>query len=273
MSQGMGADDIVADLHVHTTVSDGTLTLEALPEAAQRAGIQVVAVTDHDRIHPELDGPLSQREGVTILRGIELRVDAGFGAVDLLGYGLRETDALIAELDRLQRDRVDRAQRIIARVEAETGIQLDVVPSEGIGRPHIARAIERSDAPYDYEGAFNHLIGNDGPCYVARDLTSFHRGVELLKEACALVGLAHPFRYESPESALDLCARLDAVERYYPYDGHEPDLERLDRLIAEQELLTTGGSDAHGGSVGKTGLPGTEWSTLRRVITSRVPQG
>ncbi|OYR81429.1 histidinol-phosphatase, partial [Halorubrum distributum] len=62
------ADPIVADLHAHTTVSDGTLTLSEVPAAAREAGVDWVAVTDHDRIHPGLDAPVVERDGVRVVR-------------------------------------------------------------------------------------------------------------------------------------------------------------------------------------------------------------
>ncbi|WP_101295082.1 PHP domain-containing protein [Halegenticoccus soli] len=250
----MGDARPVADLHVHTTASDGELTLAAVPAAARAAGVECVAITDHDRYHPGLDDPVERRGGVTVVRGLELRVDADPRPVDLLGYAVRPTEALTAELDRLQRDRVERGAEIVARVESSLGVDLGIEAREGIGRPHVARAIEASDAPYDYQGAFDHLIGDGGPCYVPRRLTPFERGVELLSETCAVTSLAHPFRYDDPERALALTAHLDAVERYYPYD-REVDAALLDRVIAERDLLATGGSDAHGTELGLAGPP------------------
>ncbi|WP_435145393.1 PHP domain-containing protein [Halobaculum sp. P14] len=256
---------VVADLHAHTTVSDGTLTLETLPAAADRAGVDVVALTDHDRLHPGLDEPVSTVGGVTVVRGIELRVETAAERVDLLGYGVTETDALSEECDRLQRDRVDRGRRIIEAVEAELGVDLDVEPREGLGRPHIARAIADSDAPYDVDRAFDELIGDDGPCFVPRDVTPFDRGVDLLREACDLVGLAHPFRYDDPDAAIERCADLDAVERFYPYDRHDVDEDpgRIEAAAVEHDLLLTGGSDAHDERLGVAGLDREHWHRVR----------
>ncbi len=166
----------VADLHLHTTVSDGVLTLAELPAAAEAGGVEAVAVTDHDRYHPGLESPVQRIDGVTVIRGIELRADAGDQRVDLLGYGLEETPGLAAECDRIQRDRQSRGRRMVERVEAETGVELDVEIAPGLGRPDVARAVEASDAPYDYGGAFDELIGNGRPCYVARDVPSVETG-------------------------------------------------------------------------------------------------
>ena len=255
---GPGDQPPVADLHVHTVASDGTLTVEELPDAAREAGIGVVAVTDHDRIHPELDAPVQEVDGVTVIRGIELRVDAGDQRLDLLGYGVVATDGLREMTDRIQTNRKHRAAAIVDRVEAHVGVELDIELREGIGRPTIARAIADSDAPYNYSGAFEHLIGGDAPCYVAREIPTITDGVETLRKACSVVGLAHPFRYSDPEAALDRARELDAVERYYPYSGSSADHadpDRVDALASEAGLLRTGGSDAHNRTLGVAGPP------------------
>jgi predicted metal-dependent phosphoesterase TrpH len=251
-----------ADLHVHTTASDGTLTVDEVPEAARRAGVETVAITDHDRLHPALDAPVTTIDGVEVVRGVELRVDAGDIRVDLLGYAVRDDAALTAELDRLQADRIERARTIADRVERLVGVDLDIDPTDGVGRPHIARAIAASEAPYDYQAAFDRLIGSDCPCYVARDIPTFDEGHHLLDGACAVVSLAHPFRYPDTERALDLARELDAVERYYAY-GRPVDTDRLDRLVDEAGLLRTGGSDAHDRTLGTAGLSGDEAAAFR----------
>lgn len=256
------------DLHVHTTASDGTLTIDELPAAATRAGVEWVAVTDHDRIHPELDAPITDRDGVTIVRGIELRVETDDQRLDLLGYGVEPTDGLVAECDRLQQDRIDRASEIIDCVESRLGVTLDISPAPGIGRPHIAGAIAESDAADGYQAAFDELIGNGCPCYVAREITPFDRGVDLLTEACPVVALAHPLRYDDPAAALDQAAALDAVERYYPYD-RAVDHTVVDDAIDRHDLLATGGSDAHDRTLGRAGPPPAALGRFRQQLEKR----
>ena len=248
--------NVIADLHVHTTASDGRLTVPELPTAARRAGVDVVAVTDHDRLHPALDAPVTTLDGVTVIRGIELQVETATGRVDLLGYGVEETAALRAELDRLQTD----------RIEDHLDVSIDVAFEPGVGRPHVARAVDASPADCDYAGAFERFIGDDGPCYVSRDVPSVDRGLGLLSDACAVVSLAHPFRYADFDGALELAADLDAIERYYPY-GRPVDEARLDDVIAAHDLLVTGGSDAHDRRLGVAGLTATAYAP----IASRLP--
>ncbi|MFB6123268.1 MAG: PHP domain-containing protein [Haloferacaceae archaeon] len=258
---------VVADLHVHTTASDGQLTLDEVPVAARKAGLSTVAVTDHDRVHPGLDAPVTTRGGITVVRGIELRVDAGPERVDLLGYGVERTDALDAEIERLQRDRVERARRIVARVEGRLDVDLDLEVHDGVGRPHVARAVEESEADCGYQEAFDRLIGDDGPCYVAREIPTFERGASLLADACALVSLAHPFRYDDPEAALGLTATLDGVERYYPYE-RPVDPTPIDRAIDRYDLVATGGSDAHDATLGRAGLD----ESASEAVLSKLPK-
>jgi hypothetical protein len=259
-----------ADLHVHTTNSDGELELEEIPATAADAGLAAVAVTDHDRVHPGLDAPLERIDGIDVIRGIELRVEVTSldERIDLLGYGVTESSALRAELDRLQADRKTRAARIIERVEDELDLALDVEVREGIGRPHIARAIDtHPDTELSYQDAFDELIADGRPCFVPREVTSFETGVDLLSEACGVVGLAHPYRYDDPEAVLELASRLDAVECRYPYSDPATDWRPdLDVRTAERyDLLVTGGSDAHEKQLGRTGMLEPEYDRLLDV--------
>ena len=256
---------VVADLHVHTTNSDGQLTLETLPSAASAAGVETVAVTDHDRVHPEIDDPVTTIDGLTVISGIELRVDAGDQRVDLLGYGVEQTPELTAMVQDLQANRIERARAIVDCVEDETGATLDIALEPGVGRPHIARAVEASDAPYDYGDAFEQLIGDDCPCYVAREIPSFEAGRECLQTACAFVGLAHPLRYDAPGSALELTSELDAVELHYPY-GREVDTSPVRDAAERHDLLVTGGSDAHDERLGVAGLDSEGFRPLRERL-------
>jgi hypothetical protein len=265
---------VYADLHVHTATSDGQLTLAALPAAARDAGVEVVAVTDHDRANPDLDAPIVELDGITVVHGIELRVETPVQRVDLLGYGLDPTPELWAETDRLGADRRRRARRIVACLEAELGVELDLPIEDHTGRPHIARAVvSHPETEYDSIGAvFEAWIGEGRPCFVPRNVPSFERGVALLREAARVVGLAHPFRYDDPEAALDRCDALDAVERFYPYDRPvtgEPvvDESLLDATVERYDLLETGGSDAHGTELGTAGLDRETYGRLEAVLS------
>ena len=259
-----------ADLHVHTDNSDGVLSLDAIPKAAREAGIDAVAITDHDRPHPALSAPVVETGGVTLIHGIELRVDSPAGRIDLLGYGLDPTPALQEECRRLQRDRRERGEELIDRVETRLGLDLDLVPFEGIGRPHVARAVaDHPGTEYDASDAFEHLIGDDGPCYVERSIPAFGHGRSLLAEACSIVALAHPLRYDHPEAALKLADDLDAVERWYPY-GRPVETGLVSQAIDSRDLLATGGSDAHDETLGVASVDGAAYRAIRDCLPDPV---
>ncbi len=266
---------VYADLHVHTDCSDGQLTLPEVPAAARRAGVSVVAVTDHDRVHPGFEAPVQrhaagdEEAAVTLVRGVELRVESPAGRVDLLGYGVEPTPELRAVEEHVQADRRERGRAIVECVEDRLGVELDVEIRAGLGRPHVARAVaDHPDTEYDYEGAFEHLIGGDCPCFVPRDVPGFERGRTVLEGACGLVGLAHPLRYPDPEAALALTADLDAVEVPYPYD--EADLAPVERAVAEHDLEVTGGSDAHEDRLGLAGLDRDEFAAVDAHLPAPV---
>lgn len=255
---------VVADLHVHTRNSDGTLTLEAVPATARAAGVEAVAITDHERLHPQLPDPVTSRGDVTVIHGIELRVATSDERVDLLGYGVTPTSRLRELIDRIQADRVERAHRMIQCVEARLGVDLPVAPRPGLGRPHIARAVSDA-ADLSYQAVFDNLIGEGCPCYVARDVPTLATGRAVLADACGLVGLAHPFRYENVPAALEIAATLDAIEVYYPYErDHDP--TPLEQAASVHNLVVTGGSDAHDDRLGRAGLDRSDYRQFHSAL-------
>lgn len=259
---------LYADLHNHTVQSDGELTLNELTQLASERGLNTIAITDHDRTHPNLTELYTSLNGVTVISGIELRVKMPTGdRIDILGYGVDETQKLTAELNRIQQNRKNRAQKIIENVEEEIGIEnLEITPTPSTGRPHIARAIDaHPEIRYTYEEAFNELIGNDDPAYVARDITDFETGVRLLKESCEFIVLAHPYRYDNASTILKETTDFDGVERNYPYN-HEQSLHELDDHIQKHNLLYTGGSDTHEDDIGTAGLSKEEFKPISEKL-------
>lgn len=251
---------IAADLHSHTTRSDGTTERSEIASIASDRGLEAIAITDHDQFQPDMDAPIVHENGVDIVHGIELRVsvDELDERIDLLGYGVRETPELKEVTEVVKNNRKTRIGRMLELIEEETGVVLDYEPTTTSGRPHVARAIEESDElEYSYEEAFDLLIGDDCPCYTQRKIPTFEDGLEALRTACTFVSLAHPYRYEYPRAVLKLAKQLDGVECIYPYDNIEDwKTLGLDETAVEWfDLTMTGGSDAHEPEdIGKAGL-------------------
>ena len=243
----------VADLHIHTTRSDGAVEPDELPAVAADAGLEAVAITDHDRL-PPITGPVRVVDDVRVIAGIELRVEADrAGRIDLLAYGLDRTSDLADRLAALQTNRVERATMMVDRLERELDVSVPIEPAPGVGRPHIAAAVA-SVTELSEQAVFDRYIGDGGPCYIARDIPSFDEGRRLLTEAGGLVVLAHPFRYDDPSAALELLDYLDGVEVAYPYDDGV-DQSEIEGITADDTLVVTGGSDAHSvEAIGSCGL-------------------
>jgi hypothetical protein len=263
-------DEICADLHIHTRASDGQMGLADTLDAAADAGLEAIAVTDHDRVHPGLDSPISYRDGVEVIRGIEIRVHTADTRVDLLGYGGRRTPALEGLLAAVQRSRIARATRMIDSLEAALGVRLDLTPAVGIGRPQIAAAVIAATDDYTTGRVFDELIGAGCPHYIPRWVPAASDAIDALHEGGALVGLAHPYRYSDFDAAIALVEHLDAIEAYYPYQRQtmeDADPTHLEAIAAEAGLVLTGGSDAHGHELAAAGLGSDGYTRFRDRLT------
>lgn len=261
---------LYADLHMHTPNSDGTVTLDELPEIAHENNLGAVAITDHDRTHPELSEPFQVIDGVDVISGIELRVkpESLDERIDLLGYGVEPTKDLINILKDIKKNRIHRSERMIDLIEEETGVYIDMNISDNTGRPHIARAIEDCDElDYTYIESFNELIGNDCPAYTSRDIPSLEESIDSFRESCHFISLAHPFRYNDAISALKVAKQLDGIECVYPYDNIPSyDVSLAEIAVDWFDLNMTGGSDAHDiKSIGSAGLTKNRYNKFLSV--------
>lgn len=256
---------VVADLHIHTTRSDGEVLPSDLPAIARDADLLAVAVTDHERL-PPWSNPYRTVDGLTVISGIELRVEADeVGRVDLLGYGTRRTEGLSDLVSTLQSDRIERAARMIDRLEAKLNVTLDFELEPGIGRPHLADAVS-AQTELSVQDVFDRYIGEGRPCYVPRDIPAFDTGRQQLEQASDCVVLAHPLRYDDPSAALALVTELDGVEIKYPYSD-TVDRRPLQSVLPDATVVKTGGSDAHtADGIGRCGLDRDEFDTVATFL-------
>jgi hypothetical protein len=246
----------LADLHTHSTASDGTLSPAELVALASSRGIFLLALTDHDTVAgvPEAASEALAR-GTCFVLGVELTSSFTPGELHILGYGFdAASDELLTTLARLRESRVRRAGRILDRLES-LGIQVPKAVAEplredaSIGRPHIARALIEAGIVTSIENAFRFYLGAGAPAYVPREALEPAEAVAMLKRAGAFVSLAHPLscpNYRDQIPALKQ-AGLDALEAWYgEYSVGER--EGIARVAERHGLLTTGGSDYHGPS-------------------------
>ena len=248
------------DLHTHSSISDGTDSPAELIVKARDAGLDVVALTDHDTFDglDEAAGA-GDRLGVELVRGMELSCTRSGNSVHLLAYGADPAaPGLADEMAKVRGGRMGRLAGVLGRL-AELGVPVteeqvlaEVGSSPSVGRPHIADAMVKAGHVHDRTEAFDRFLADGGPAHVPRYAIDVERGIDLVHEAGGVAVIAHPWG-RGREAALPaeflraLTAehRLDGIE----VDHHDHDLQTRSRLRAladELGLLVTGSSDYHG---------------------------
>ncbi|MEV0635156.1 PHP domain-containing protein [Streptomyces sp. NPDC050619] len=246
------------DLHTHSTASDGTDTPAELVLGAAAAGLDVVALTDHDttRGHAEAIGALPR--GLTLVTGAELSCRIDGVSMHMLAYLFDpEEPALLAERELVRDDRVPRARGMVARLQ-ELGVpvtweQVARIAGDGsVGRPHVATALVEAGVVPTVSDAFTpDWLADGGRAFVEKHETDPFEAIRLIKGAGGVAVFAHPAAAKRgrtvPESAIAemAAAGLDGIE--VDHMDHDPDARaRLRGLAKELGLLTTGSSDYHG---------------------------
>jgi predicted metal-dependent phosphoesterase TrpH len=250
------------DLHVHSSASDGTDDPAEVMRRAAAAGLDVVALTDHDTQAGVDRARAALAAGLTLVPGIELSCQlgepSGVGqrSVHLLGYLFDPADPeLAAEAARIRDDRTYRARAMTERLaELGTGVtweQVSAIAGDSVvGRPHLARALLAAGAIGDTAEAFTlEWIGDGGRAFVGRYAPGLERAVGLIQAAGGVAVLAHPRSpgYEVPYPVIEELAGagLDGVEVFH-FDHDAAARARLAGLAAAHDLIMTGGSDDHG---------------------------
>jgi len=245
---------VKADLHIHTTASDGRLEPKEIVALAISVGLDVIAITDHDTIDGVVPAlAAAQNSGsITVIPGVEINTDVARGEVHVLGYFIDYTDAgLTATLQKLRDSRRERAQKMIAKL-ADLGKKIEwqrvneLAQGGTIGRPHISQALFEKGYVSSEKEAFDKYIGHNKPAYVERYKLLPADVVKLILEARGLPVLAHPADIDGLD---ELMPKLKAVgliglEVYYR-DYSSDTIERLAKIAKQYDLIPTGGTDYH----------------------------
>ena len=274
---------MTADLHLHTTASDGALSpLEAARLAALR-GMELIAVTDHDAV--EGADALTQTNGLPlrVLSGVELSISDMRG-LHLLGYGRLEADApLRKQLTSLRRARVTRMAQMIDKLRA-LGVSVDTEALSGlhgaVGRPHLARLLVQQGFAADMKDAFTRYLAEGRPAYVASARLNMAQALELMAQSGMVSVLAHPARLEIEAQQLPTLLEkwqgmgLMGDEVYHPAQASRG-FAALDRLARSRGLLVTGGSDFHAPGTDGHGMIGEtagKWPRMNEDVQALLLQ-
>jgi 3',5'-nucleoside bisphosphate phosphatase len=244
------------DLHVHSNASDGTDPPAEVIRRAAAAGLDVVALTDHDTVAGLAEAHAARSPGLTLVPGMELSCLLDERSVHMLAYLFDPADpALRAETDLIRDDRIHRAKAMVGKLR-ELGAPVTweqvtrIADGAVVGRPHIARAMaEAGVVPAPADAFTGEWIGDGGRAHVGRYAPDPGRAVTLVRAAGGLPVLAHP-RSPGYEIGDEVIAGLAAVglagvEVFHP-DHDDSERKRLTALATALGLAATGGSDDHG---------------------------
>lgn len=242
-----------ADLHIHTTASDGLMSPDEVVRWSKVKRLAAIGITDHDTvkgINSAKDA--SSKYGVEIVPGIELSTVLEDEEIHVLGYYIDYKAVWFLDiLEKIQNSRFERAERIVRKLNG-LGVditleQVKIIANDGaIGRPHIARAMISKGYISNIKEAFKEYIGKNCPAYVERYKLSSEEAIDIIKRAGGISVLAHPglIRNKSNiEKIIDL--GIEGIEVYH--SKHDDDTVKNSLAIANsRKLLVTGGSDCHG---------------------------
>ena len=235
-----------ANLHIHTTYSDGVETIDEIIEKAKIYNFDYIAITDHDTLE-NMDE--IKTKNFNIIQGIEMSAKYNNETIHILGYFKdKPSDEFRNYLKNESIKREERAKKIIEGLKEYYNIEIDYedVKNEAdgiIARSHIAKVICRKYG-CTFDEAFDLYIGDESKAYVPYDVITLDNAIKMLKNNNALVVLAHPILIKKTNYK-DIIDKFDGIEVYHP-DHSENFKKELLNIVKERNLIITGGSDYHG---------------------------
>lgn len=247
------------DLHVHTNYSDGMFTPEKIADCAIDAGLDAIALTDHDNVLSwDVATNYLKEKGLAdkleIIRGVEINTLYKNYEVHILGYFMNVNDSDFKNLLKIQQQaRIAQANEIISLLYKKEGIRIkfkdiqkQVAEGGSIGRPHIAKAIANAGGTSNVIEAYAKYINDNSPVYVPRKTVTPFEAVEVIYGAGGIPVIAHPYDIDIAETLIKelMSCGLRGIEAYHR--KHSPAcVEYFSSMAEELGLIVTGGSDFH----------------------------
>ncbi len=245
-----------AELHTHSTFSDGVFDPEALAKKCSERGVQVWALTDHDTTAGcERAKVAAEKYNIQFISGIEISAHHG-RSVHVLGYHV-DTELISTYSKEQTRRRKGRTLKMVELLNAQ-GVDIkmnDIVLSPNADvytRPHIARALVKKGYGVSIQDVFDRYIGNKCSAYVESDWPPVEEAIEIIHDAGGIAVLAHPGAYaigngENLDSMISkwAAAGLNGIEAHHPAHSKKSE-KRYKKIAEEQGLFWTASSDFHG---------------------------
>ncbi|MBA3723145.1 MAG: PHP domain-containing protein [Parachlamydiaceae bacterium] len=244
--------DFRADLHCHTTCSDGTLTPVEIVKLAHEKGLKGLSITDHDTVEAYKTAiPAALHNQIPLISGIEFSTMHHKTSIHLLGYSFSLKSTLIEDFCKKHIERRLQRNRQILALLAANGMPIAEEDIQGdhphtIGRPHIALAMMKKGYINSIQEAFFKYIGEGKPCYAAGAYFTVEETIDIIHQANGLAIIAHPHLIENNGVLHELLSmKFDGIEGYYARFPKELQ-ERWVKIGKKKNWIITGGSDFHG---------------------------
>ncbi|MCB0722719.1 MAG: PHP domain-containing protein [Ignavibacteriae bacterium] len=273
-------ENIKADLHMHTSFSDGKLSPKELINQALKVGLSIISITDHDNVNG-LDEAIEygERVGIKVIPGVELSTGLMDKEVHILGYFIdHKSENLLKFLTSLRYARITRLQHMISKLnDMGSRITIDSITADlsediSVGRPHVAKALVKEGFVKTRAEAFMKYIGDGKPAFVKKPVPNAKEAIQLISSIGGLSFVAHPGKMVRGEMLDELLKYgLDGVEVIHPSHGRE-DIEYFSTIASDNFLLVSGGSDFHGiydreyGNMGNYVIPSYNIVNMRRRL-------
>lgn len=243
----------LADLHVHTYLSDGTFSPKEVVERAKDIGLSCIAITDHDcvdGVEPALE--VGKKIGIEIIPGVELTVEEKNAEVHILGFFINYKDEpFLKLLKTIRQSRIERTYQMIEKLK-KYNVLIDpeeVFKTSGpgsVGRLHVAFVLEKHGYVSSVREAFRRYIGDKAPCYVKHFEISAKDAIAEIKRIGGVAVFAHPHVMGEDRFIPQFVKYgLNGIEAYH--SDHPTSASKYYVELAERyKLLITGGSDCHG---------------------------
>lgn len=248
-----------ADLHCHSTCSDGSDSPEQIISLAKQIGLSGLSITDHDSIASyAIAVPKAEEAGIKLISGVEFSTVHKGNSVHLLSYGFSLNDPRIAAFcERHHERRTNRNREILAKL-TQAGMEIteeeieNTIPPElrnkrrTIGRPHIAYVMMQKGYVPTIADAFKRYLAEGKSCFSPGEPVSTEETLALIKETKGLAIIAHPHLIEEAHTLHDLLQMpFDGIECYYARFAMDLQ-QRWLKIAKKRNWIITGGSDYHG---------------------------
>ena len=256
------------DLHTHTSMSDGSLSPQALVNQAELAAIDILSITDHDNVQAYDDLSKLKNPNLTLIPGIEFSTEWKKTGVHILGLNIQlESDAMRTGVDSQSQARLLRAQRIAEQLD-KLGLEnswksvQEIAAGSVIGRPHFAQLLVKNGVVKDFKQAFKKYLGAGKVGDIKQCWAPYQQIIEWIRDANGIAVLAHPSKYKLTRTKLrelvdDFCAA--GGESLEVISGNQTDdvTRLLSKLCQQKNMLASCGSDFH--------HPGQAWCELGKL--------